>query len=177
MNKPDTSSIVSKVRSGKLTERELINLYKNATERDALDVVEAIKLQMRNQFPRAARRLFGAKTAQAIAVLEDVLKKISVTIDLNGNAVKNGVKPGGHMLSGKMYVNVYASYRNSKGYGVFFSLDQDTAESELVAVVGEYKVGTDRYANQETFTIDRIDEARERYEQLLLMRIAVPTQD
>lgn len=53
--------LIEGVQSGKFNERELINLYDNAHERDISEAMEAIELKMRADFPRAATRKFGPK--------------------------------------------------------------------------------------------------------------------
>jgi len=58
-----TERILEKIRSGSLTEKDLIALHHNAVRLLAVDVVEATKLKMRAEFPRAAKKLFGAETA------------------------------------------------------------------------------------------------------------------
>jgi hypothetical protein len=57
--------LIEHVQSGKYSERELLNLYDNASERQIAPVMEAIKLKLRADFPRAATRKFGPKEKQA----------------------------------------------------------------------------------------------------------------
>jgi len=67
--KPRSSEhILEKISSGSLTEKDLIALHHNAVRLAALDVVEATKLKLRAEFPRAAKKLFGAPEAEAAAV-------------------------------------------------------------------------------------------------------------
>jgi hypothetical protein len=61
MSAKKVGELIERIQSGKYTERELINLYDNATERSESTVMDAIKLKMRAEFPRAATRKFGAK--------------------------------------------------------------------------------------------------------------------
>ena len=68
--KPRSSEhILEKISSGSLTEKDLIALHHNAVRLAALDVVEATKLKLRAEFPRAAKKLFGAPEAEAAAVV------------------------------------------------------------------------------------------------------------
>jgi len=55
------TSLIARIRSGSLVEKELINLYNNAKSHDVPDVMAAIEEQMRGQFPRAATRVYGKK--------------------------------------------------------------------------------------------------------------------
>lgn len=158
-----TSQLIERIRSGTLSEKELINLYNNARARNAQDVVDAVERQMRGQFPKAANRLFGKKEAYAIQRLQEVLAHLEDEINVGANKLKNGVKPGGKKLAGEKYLNVYASYRNATGVGGYLSMEQDTIDSELYAVVGHYKIGPAGFRHEERFTMDAFDEAASKY--------------
>jgi len=64
-----TDLILEKINSGVLSEKDLIALHHNAVRLVALDVVEATKLKLRAEFPRAAKKLFGAPEAETAATL------------------------------------------------------------------------------------------------------------
>ena len=55
-------SLIARIYSGSLTEKELTNLYNNTKDRNVPEVVAAIEEQMRSQFSRAANKLFGKKS-------------------------------------------------------------------------------------------------------------------
>lgn len=150
-----------------MTEKELVNLYNNARERNAGDVMMAIERQMRGQFPRAANRFFGKKESVAIDKLQSVLDKLEGEIDLSKNKIKNGVKPGGDMLGEKKYLNVYASYKNSAGSGALLSLEQDSVDSELMAIVRTYQVGKESSHHDRTYTMDDFELAAHEYIELV----------
>ncbi len=61
MSTEKIEKLIEHVQSGKYNERELLNLYDNAKERQIPAVMEAIKLKLRADFPRAATRKFGPK--------------------------------------------------------------------------------------------------------------------
>jgi len=61
MSREKVGRLIELVQNGKFSESELVNLYDNASERDVSAVMEAIKLKMRADFPRAATRKFGPK--------------------------------------------------------------------------------------------------------------------
>ena len=63
---PMTAKIIENIRSGSLTEKGLTNLHNNVQGKNLPGVNDAIEVQMRGQFPRAANRLFGKKEAAAI---------------------------------------------------------------------------------------------------------------
>lgn len=158
-----TSQLIERIRSGTLSEKELINLYNNARDRNAKEVVDAIERQMRGQFPKAANRLFGTKEAYAVQRLQEVLARLEGEVNVSANELKNGVKPGGKKLAGEKYLNVYASYRNAAGVGGYLSMVQDTIDSELYAVVGHYKIGSAGFRQEERFTMEAFDEAASKY--------------
>jgi len=155
--------LIAKIRSGSLAERELINLYNNARNKNAPEIIAAIERQMRGQFPRAANRFFGKKEAFAIQRLQEALALLQGKVETGGNKLKNGVKPGGQQLAGEKYLNVYASYKNSAGVGGYLSMEQDTIDAELFAVVGHYKVGKDGFRNERKYTMDAFNEAAAEY--------------
>jgi len=61
MSSEKVGQLIERVQSGKYSERELLNLYDNASERQVPAVMDAIKLKLRADFPRAATRKFGPK--------------------------------------------------------------------------------------------------------------------
>lgn len=65
MSPEKVGRLIELVQGGKFNERELLNLYDNASEREVSAVMDAIKVKMRADFPRAATRKFGRKEEQA----------------------------------------------------------------------------------------------------------------
>lgn len=163
MSQANEAQLIESIRSGKYSERELINLYKNATTRNAAAVMEAVKLKMRTDFSRSANRMFGAKESEASARLEDVFRKLASVHDFTANRVKNGVKAGGEMISGQKYIDVYISYKNDKGFGAVLGLIQDDSESELTAKVSYYKTGSDGFREVLIFQLHDFEKAVEAY--------------
>jgi hypothetical protein len=162
-----TTQLLEKIRSASLTEKELINLYNNARERNVQEIVAAIEVQIRGQYPRAANRLLGKKETFALECLQDALKLLEGEVDMKANNLKNGVKPGAPKAAGKKYLNVYTSYRNAAGVGGYLSMEQDTIESEMVAVVGQYKTGTDAFRSENTYTMDAFPQAAAEYARIV----------
>lgn len=168
-----TTPLIEKVRSGSLTEKELINLYNNARDKSVPDLIAAIERQMRGQFPRAANRLFGKKEAFAAERLQEAIAQLEQHVRPGSNVLKDGVKPGGQKLAGEKYLNVYASYRNATGLGAFLSMEQDTIDSELYAVVGDYQIGSEAFRNERRYTMEAFEEAKGEY--VRLARVAAGT--
>lgn len=154
MNSAREAQLIEKIRNGSLSEKELINLYKNAATRNAIAVMQAVQTRMRVDFPRAATREFGAKESEANALLEEAFRDIATTFDLSGNRHKNGVKAGGQKLSGKKHIDVYISYKNGEDIVAFLCLIQDDPESELTARAGRYKAGDHNSRDEKLFKMD-----------------------
>lgn len=55
------TALIERIRSGTLTEKELINLHNNSRDRNVPEVMAAVEVQMRSQFARAANKLYGKK--------------------------------------------------------------------------------------------------------------------
>ena len=163
MSQANEVQLIESIRNGKFSERELINLYKNAETKSATAVMEAVKIKMRADFPRAANRMFGAKEREANALLEDVFRNISATHDITANRLKNGVKAGGEMISGQKYIDVYISYKNDNDVGASLGLIQDDPESELTARVGCYKTGNGSFRDVQIFQMHDFEQAVEAY--------------
>jgi hypothetical protein len=163
MSQNKDAQLIDNIRNGKFTERELINLYKNATTQNATAIMDAVKIKMRADFPRAANRMFGAKQNKATAILEDVINKLSTTYNFNANRVRNGVKAGGEMISGKKHIDVYISYKNDNGFATSLGLIQDDLESELIAKVDYYKTGNDSFREEQVFKMHDFDHAVHAY--------------
>ena len=72
MSREKIGRLIEHVESGKFNERELINLYDNASERDVSAVMDAIKAKMRADFPRAATRKFGPKEERAQVPADEI---------------------------------------------------------------------------------------------------------
>jgi hypothetical protein len=73
MSREKVERLIERVQDGKYSETELVNLYDNANERGVSSVMDAIKLKMRAEFPRAATRKFGPKEEKAQTRSAEVL--------------------------------------------------------------------------------------------------------
>lgn len=163
MSQSSEGQLIERIRSGKFSERELINLWQNAETRGVTAVMNAVKIQMRADFPRTANRMFGAKESEAKALLEEVFCKLAAAHNLSGNRLKNGVKAGGDMISGQKFVDVYLSYRNASGVGAILILAQDDPASELTAKVGYYEAGNGTFEGERAFQMHDFERAVEAY--------------
>src|SRR4051812_20671985 len=70
------------VRGGTLNEQELINVHTNALRHGEQQLVEAIEGVMRQQFPRAATRVFGSKGSTAREKVKVNLAAVQPYVDL-----------------------------------------------------------------------------------------------
>lgn len=107
------------IETKEMTRAGLRNFYANATrdpditeaEREA--VIAALEARIRISAPRDAKALFGPKDAEARALLGKIHDALADEFDLSGNTVGSGVKTGGSMISGEVYVDVYISYKGA----------------------------------------------------------------
>jgi len=157
------TQLIESIRSGKYSERELINLHNNASSRGSPNVAQAVVVQMRADYSRAANRLFGAKEKAASAMLEEVIGALSAKHDLSGNCLKNAVRAGTDMGSGKKYIDVYYAYKNSAGVRAYLGLIQDDAAAELTACVRYYKAGETTCGEEQKFVLDDFGSAVDSY--------------
>ena len=116
----------------------------------------AVQKKMRVKFPRAATRMFGAKSSDAQELLTRIYNDLAPQFSLVHNKVKNGVKIGGLMINGSQHIDVYISYKNADGIGASIGLIQLTAETELIARVGDSRPGNGgpRKKNYEVYKMD-----------------------
>lgn len=144
-NSMQISNLITKIESNLFSEKELINLFNNATlnkkinEEDKARLIISIEKNTRLRFPKSAKRIFGAKESFAESKLETLYQDLCKEFNLSNNRLKNGVKTGGLMISGESYINVYMSYRNIENHGVAITLTQPDIESELTVTVKRYK--------------------------------------
>lgn len=160
---------MTSVLSGRNTESQLISLYNKLepskmNHEDFEELVQAIEMQLRDKFPRAATRIFGAKDKKAINTLESFLTTLD--FDRASNKIGNNVKTGGGKINGKCYIQNYISYKNSSGQKVELLLEQKTLDSELLAYIinrpikGQMDIRT-------PFKLSEIDDAKNMYKELL----------
>ncbi len=167
----EISKLISRIESGRYDEQQLVNLYRNAVARaqlsdtDRESLIEAIELQTRLRFPKAAKKIFGAKEAKARELLQKFYEELLVEYDFGNNRMKNGVKTGGHMLAGRVHIDVYISFKNSSNQVVALALVQESPDSELKARLHRYQAysGESNAEAYEEYAIDDFDQAKEVY--------------
>ncbi|WP_194438822.1 hypothetical protein [Vibrio fluminensis] len=163
---------LSIIKSGTKTDKQLISLYdKLRTAKDTFsddeltELTRAIEQQLRDRFPRAANRIFGAKDKEVIALLEQVLTQCE--LDLSGNKLGSHVKTGGGRLRGDVYLQTYISYKNTQGQKAELCLEQESFDSELMALVYDKpSKEADRQVTQ--FNFGQFEQAKQAYLNLLL---------
>jgi hypothetical protein len=75
-------------------------------------VIEAIQLRMRIDFPREARKVFGATGRQAEDLLAHAQEEVRGRFDLPNNGRGNHVMVGGdERRSGGLWLSRYTAYR------------------------------------------------------------------
>jgi hypothetical protein len=102
--------------------------------------------------------MLNNKSSDAKILLEEVYSDLIKNFDLSKNKVKNGVKPGGYMIGGQMYVDWYISYKNDEKFNTGFCYLQKSEETEPYIQVNFRKVGTN-LDEKKDFPIPLKDEA------------------
>lgn len=157
------------------SKKSLLTIYNNAqnhptisdNEREVL--VEAIELRLREVSPSAAKKIFGGADADARDYLQAAYESAIQKFDFTENRVRNGVKTGGDMISGKVYVDVYTSYKNSEGWHVFLQWIKLDFQAEPFLLVKKYQGGESNLSSFEKwkYSLDQREEAEAKYISLL----------
>ena len=155
--------------------RRLRNIYVNLqnygpiTEEDREILLHAIEHKMREIDPARATKVFGPGDGDARQFLQVVYEGIASRYDLSQNRVRAGAKFGGNMLTGKKYVDLYISYKNSNSVNTGFSWIQETIDTVPFLTVDVRHVGGhDGIPDQSRkFEIEQKDLAAEFYEETL----------
>ncbi|WP_305404350.1 hypothetical protein [Photobacterium leiognathi] len=169
MNTPLKDKIMASILSGRNTEAQLISLYRKLepgkfSPSDHNDIVRALEKQLRDRFPRAANRVFGAKDKDVVESLE--LFVALLDFDPTTNKLGNHVKTGGGRIRGECYIQNYISYKNQQGQKVELLLEQKTFESELMAYVYD-RSSKGAEVSITSYTYAEIDEAKQHYNRVL----------
>jgi len=155
------------IERGQLSRKGLQNFYDNAnrdpdlTEAEREAVISALEARIRVTSPRDAKALFGPKDAEARAILVRINEALAQDFDLSGNTVGSGVKTGGDMISGNVYVSVYISYKGVDRRHATLGVFQRSAEIAPIFVVRLYQTGRDvsELELRQEFPIDEMHEA------------------
>lgn len=156
----------------------IVRYYEQALKNRAHEaVLAAIELRMRTDFPKAAKKVFGAKGEQVEAMLVGVQDAVLAQFDLAGNGLGSHIKVGGdERRTGKAYLYRYLSYRGrGQQYGAQIALIQGDPAQELRVLVRYYRVyaEADNIDQQEWFAAGEIERAQDAY-LALLDGLAVP---
>jgi hypothetical protein len=169
---------ILRAEQDKFEDGGIVRYYEQAIQKKVHeDVIAAIELRMRTDFPKAARQVFGAKGEQAEEMLARVQEAVQARYDLSGNALGNHIKVGGDELrAGAAYLYRYLSYKASgQQYGAQMSLIQADPAAELRVKVRYYRAhaGADNMEELQWFAASDMDAATQAY-LALLDKLAVP---
>lgn len=142
---------------------------KNISENDRDRLVEKLEEKMRRITPRVANQIFGPKDNEARILLEEAFSELETYFDFSQNKVGNGVKTGGHMISGQAYIDVYISYKNENQTHVALGLYQVELGSPLLCRVRRYSTLKDSLEPESVVELDaaKFDIALNEYRRLL----------
>ena len=179
-NKMDISDKVLKIKSiieSKLdiwTLKEFQNFYQNIdisndiNEYEKEFLAEICAKIIAERFPkRDSKKILGDKGVEGKAFIEEILNILIKEFDWSGNAVDTRVKNGGDMISGKVSVCYYVSYKNKKNnINSGFHYRQKTVDSDPYLEVDFRVVGTNK-KESEIFPVALRDEALTLYKSYL----------
>jgi len=145
--------------------QEIQNFYNNIlNNKDITDyekefLAEPCEKLISEKFPKKnPRRILNNKSLEAKELLEEVHNIVTKEFNWSKNSVKNGVKPSGHMIGGKIYVGWYMSYKNENKVNTGFGYIKEKEESEPYIKVDYRKVGQD-FNEEKTFPIQLKEDA------------------
>lgn len=147
-------NVLSLIRASS-SPKPLLRLYENAIKYPSISeferelIVEEIELKLREISPSQATKVFGPKDATAREFLETVFASISREFNLQENEVRNGVKVGGDMISGRKHIDMYISYKNAAKWNVGLAWMQDSVASDSYLRFRRYQNGL---SNSESFS-------------------------
>lgn len=136
---------IERAKTDSFVDGGIVRYYEQALAARASEaVLEAIELRMRTDFPRDARKVFGAKGEQAEDLLGRVQQEVRARFDLSNNGRGNHVMVGGdERRTGEVYLSRYIAYRG-KGEkdGVMLGLIQEHPGAELRVRIRSDRVRT-----------------------------------
>jgi hypothetical protein len=145
--------------------QEIQNFYNNIlNNKDITDyekefLAEPCEKLISEKFPKKnPRRILNNKSLEAKELLEEVHNIVTKEFNWSKNSVKNGVKPSGHMIGGKIYVGWYMSYKNENKVNTGFGYIKEKEESEPYIKVDYRMVGQD-FNEEKTFPIQLKEDA------------------
>lgn len=153
---------------------ELQNFYNNSsndkkiTDYEKEILTELCEKIITERFPKKnSRKMLNNKSSEAKVLLEEIYNGLIKNLDLSANKVKNGLKPGGYMIGGNMYVDWYISYKNQEKFCASFNYLQKEEKTEPYIEVRFRKIGED-LDETKNFPIQLKDEALQLYKNYLL---------
>lgn len=146
---------------------QLKNFFTNAINSQTITDIEkellinAVTKKIRIKFPKNAKKILGGKSKEAQELLEEIYNTLEKEFDWSKNKVKNGVKVGGDMISGRQYISWYMSYKNDQKYSTSLHYGQKTPEDEPYLQVHYDRVGKDYKEDREEkiFPVELKDDA------------------
>lgn len=167
-------NIITRIEKNEYDAPKLIQIFKNAqqqkwiSENDLEVLVSSIESKLREKFPAAGKKIFGAKDSTSRERLQNFYEELSKSIDLSNNKLKNGVKTGGSMINGSQYIYVYISYKNSNKHGVHLCIYQDSHDSELVIRSYKYHKNGDKPSNDHSYSMSEFEIVCDNYKESLV---------
>lgn len=146
---------------------ENIHRHPDLDDIDRERLNEATMLRLRVVSPAIATRLGGPKDADGRDFLQKLHERTSAMFDLSDNKLGQGVKTGGPMINGTLYVYVYVSYKSFNDKNLSFAwIQKDFSSTPYLELLLRH-VGKDGAGELLSETFTDPEKAVERYLQEL----------
>ena len=144
-------NIVDIIRNGKLCSNGMrkpanllqlkFNVERNLppASKQRLGILKEFQTALRRTDSRTANKLYGPKEGDAKQKLNQIYSSLIQKYDVSANQVGNGIKAGGDMISGRVYIHVYFSYKNKSKWHSTFAWLQDADDQEPYSKVAIYQ--------------------------------------
>ncbi|HZW13921.1 MAG TPA: hypothetical protein VFF81_12115 [Noviherbaspirillum sp.] len=164
------NKVIGWAQSKQFSEKEIVEFYNNVAEKGgSRKALDAIKIRMRSDYPRVAKRRFGAKEEEVVERLNRIADAAQRGFPLQDSRVGSHVKTGGNEISGEKFLWRYISYKNPANQGADLSLVQDKADTEVLVFVSRYRTNAKEanFNEVQQFAFGELDQAEALYRRYL----------
>lgn len=119
--------------------KDNVERHKHLSDEDRALLLAEIQIALRRTDTRAANKLYGPKEDEAKQKLTQIYSDLIQEYDFSANQVSNGIKAGGDMIAGRVYIDVYFSYKNKAKWHSTFAWIQDDDEQAPYFKVAIYQ--------------------------------------
>ena len=148
--------------------KDNVERHKQLSDEDRALLLAEVQVALRRTDTRTANKLYGPKEDDAKQKLNQIYSNLTQKYDFSDNQVGNGIKAGGDMIAGRVYIDVYFSYKNKSKWHSTFAWLQDALDQEPYFKVAVYQNSREDASLVDTcFPLHEEDEAICLYQQHL----------